>query len=164
MSAHETSWYLKWGNAAQIAAALVAALGFTAVLLQFSELRSNNKATAARQVYLAYLDLEFKYPEFAEPDYERIKTSDRATQSRYESFVSYLLYACEEALAAFGKSEEWRYTCDTEIKVHLPFLCEKTAADPAYLRTFSGSTQSFVKAAMAAAAVSSPPECKLRKT
>jgi hypothetical protein len=161
--AAQTGWWFKWGNAAQIAAALIAACGFAAILFQVSEIRSNNKASGARQVYLAYLDLEFKYPEFAEPDYEAIKKSDLANRLRYESFVSYLLYACEEALAAFGKREEWRYTCDTEIKVHLPFLCEKIAADPAYLRTFNGNTQTFVKTAMTAAGVSQP-DCKTRKT
>lgn len=163
MAARETGWWFKWGNVAQIAAALIAACGFGAILLQVNEIRGNNQATAARQVYLGYLDLEFKYPEFADPDYEAIKTGDRATRLRYESFVAYLLYACEESLAAFAAREEWRYTCETEIKVHAPFLCEQNARDPGYLRTFNGRTQTFVKAVMTAAGAS-PPDCKLRKT
>jgi hypothetical protein len=163
MSTHETRWYLKWGNAAQIAAALIAVCGFGALLLQVNEIRSNNQAAAARQVYLGYLDLEFKYPEFAEPDHEAIKKSDLANRLRYESFVSYLLYACEESLAAFAAREEWRYTCEAEIKVHAPFLCEKIAGDPSFLRTYNGRTQTLVKAVMTAAGVS-PPDCKTRKT
>jgi hypothetical protein len=163
MAARETGWWFKWGNAAQIAAALIAACGFGAILLQFIELRGNHQATSARQVYLGYLDLEFKYPEFAEPDYEAIKKSDLANRLRYESFVSYLLYACEESLAAFAAREEWRYTCEAEIKVHAPFLCEKVAGDPTFLRTYNSRTQTFVKAVMTAAGVS-PPDCKTRKT
>lgn len=163
MASDGTMWWQKWGNAAQIAAAFVAAVGFAAVLLQFNELRHNNRATSARQVYLGYLDLEFKYPEFTEPDYDAIKAGDRATRLRYESFVSYLLYACEEALTAFVKLKEWQNSCEGDVSAHLPFLCEKSVQEPGFLKTYNDKTQSFVKAAMAAAGVT-PPDCKLRKT
>lgn len=163
MAAKNTMWWQKWGNAAQIAAALIAVCGFAAVLLQLNELRNNNRATSARQVYLAYLDLEFKHPEFAVADYEAIKTSDRATRLRYESFVAYLLYACEEALTAFANLREWRNTCEHDVHAHLPFLCEKSVEEPGFLKSYNENTQSFVKTAMAAASVA-PPDCKLRKT
>ena len=163
MASKGTMWWQKWGNAAQIAAALIAVCGFAAVLLQLNELRNNNRATSARQVYLAYLDLEFRNPEFAVPDYESIKVGDRATRLRYESFVAYLLYACEEALTAFAKMKEWQNSCESDVSAHLPFLCEKSVQEPGYLKTYNDKTQSFVMAAMAAAGVT-PPDCKLRKT
>lgn len=163
MAAKDTMWWQKWGNTAQIAAALIAACGFAAVLLQLNELRNNNRATSARQVYLAYLDMEFRYPQFTVPDYEAIKTGDSATRLRYESFVSYLLYACEEALTAFGKLKEWKNSCEHDVYVHLPFLCEKSVSEPEFLKTYNDNTQTFVKAAMAAAGVT-PPDCKPGKT
>ena len=76
------------GNAAQITSALVAIFGFGAVLLQLNEIRSNNRAASARQVYLAYMDLEFRNPQLAVPDYSKIRAGDRDTRLRYESFVS----------------------------------------------------------------------------
>ena len=58
-------WWQGWGNAAQISSAAVAIFGFGAVLLQLNEIRSNNRAASARQVYLAYMDLEFRNPQLA---------------------------------------------------------------------------------------------------
>jgi hypothetical protein len=160
-AAKKYQWWQGWGNVAQITSALVAIFGFGAVLLQLNEIRTNNRAASARQVYLAYMDLEFRNPQLATPDYDRIKAGDRDTRSRYESFVSYLLYACEEALAAFGMQSEWRNSCEYDVKGHLPFLCEKMTSDPAFLGTFSARTQDFIKSAMARAGVASPA-CKLK--
>ena len=65
---------------------------------------------------------------------------------QYESFVSYFLYACEEAITAFAEKREWQASCDYDLKPHLPFLCEKNAAEPAYLATYGTDTQQWVKA------------------
>jgi hypothetical protein len=161
MAAAKYQWWQGWGNAAQITSALVAIFGFAAVLLQLNEIRSNNRAASARQVYLGYMDLEFRNPQLAVPDYAKIKAGDRDTRNRYESFVSYLLYACEEALSAFGMQGEWRNSCEYDVNGHLPFLCEKMSADPAFFGTFSAKTQDFIKSAMARAGVVNPA-CKLK--
>jgi hypothetical protein len=159
MAAKQIAWWQRWGNFAQIASALIAAFGFGAILLQVNELRSNNRAASARQVYLAYMDLEFRNPQFAAPDYERIKSGDKDTRTRYESFVSTLLYACEEALAAFAGQREWINSCETDLKVHLPMLCENKAADSAFLASFSDSTQAFVQTLLNRSRIIGP-ECK----
>lgn len=156
MAAAKYQWWQGLGNVAQITSALVAIFGFAAVLLQLNEIRSNNRAASARQVYLAYMDLEFRNPQFAAPDYARIKAGDRDTRNRYETFVSYLLYACDEALAAFGMQGEWRNSCEYDVKGHLPFLCEKMTADPAFFGAFSTRTQDFIKSAMARVGMTSP--------
>ena len=156
MAAAKYQWWQLWGNAAQITSALVAIFGFAAVLLQLNEIRTNNRAASARQVYLAYADLEFKNPQLADPDYDKIKTGDRDTRNRYESFVSILLYACDEALSAFSAQSEWRNSCEYDLKAHLPFLCEKLSADPAFLSAFSTTTQDFVKSVMSRSGVTSP--------
>jgi hypothetical protein len=46
---------------------------------------------------------------------------------------------------------------------HLPFLCEKDAAQPAYLATYGAETQQRIKASLKTASVT-PPDCKLGKT
>jgi hypothetical protein len=156
-------WWQKYGTLAQMAQAAVALLGFVAILFQINEIRSNNRAASARQVFLGYTDLAFKNPKFAASDYEEIKAGSRDEQIQYESFVSYFLYACEEAIAAFPDKREWQASCDYDLKPHLAFLCDKARAEPAYLETYSTTTQQWVKASMKTAGVT-PPDCKLGKT
>jgi hypothetical protein len=163
MSQPSTMWWQKYGTLAQMAQATVALLGFVAILLQINELRSNSRATSARQAFLGYTDLAFKNPKFAQPDYDAIKAGNRDQQVQYESFVTYFLYACEEATAAFADRREWQASCDYDLKPHLPFLCEKNKAEPAYLATYNIDTQQWVKASMKTASVT-PPDCKLGKT
>jgi hypothetical protein len=158
-----SSWWQRYGTLAQMAQASVALLGFVAVLFQIDEIKSNNRAVSARQAFLAYTDLAFKNPRFSAPDYDAIKASSRDTLVQYESFVSYFLYACEEATAAFADRREWLASCDYDLKPHLSFLCDKNRAEPAYLETYSTVTQAWVKASLKTASVT-PPDCKLGKT
>ena len=120
-------------------------------------------ASSARQAFLGYTDLAFKNPKFAQPDYEKIKAASRDEQVQYESFVTYFLYACEEAINAFAGKREWQASCDYDLKPHLPFLCEKNAAQPAYLATYGAETQQWITASLKTASVT-PPDCKLGKT
>jgi hypothetical protein len=163
MSHPSIFWWQRFGTLAQMAQAAVALLGFVAILFQINEIRSNNRAASARQVFLGYTDLAFKNPKFAQPDYDVIKAGSREEQVQYESFVSYFLYACEEGITAFADKREWQASCDYDLKPHLPFLCEKSNAEPAYLGTYSTDTQQWVKASMKTAGVT-PPDCKLGKT
>ena len=156
-------WWQKYGTLAQMAQASVALLGFVAILFQINEIRTSNRASSARQAFLGYTDLAFRNPKFSQPDYDAIKAGSREEKVQYESFVSYFLYACEEATAAFAGSREWLASCDYDLRPHLRFLCEKSNAEPAYLATYSSSTQQWVQASMKTASVT-PPDCKLGKT
>ena len=162
MSQPATFWQ-KYGTLAQMAQAAVALLGFVAILFQINEIRTGNRASSARQAYLGYTDLAFKNPKFSQADYEAIKAGSREERVQYESFVSYFLYACEEAINAFSGKKEWQASCDYDLKPHLPFLCEKNAAQPAYLATYGADIQQWVKASLKNASVT-PPDCKLGKT
>jgi hypothetical protein len=161
--AAQAQWWQRIGNAAQIASAVIALFGFAVIIFQVNELRSNNRASGARQVYLAYSDLSFRYPQFSAPDYAALKAGDRLVFEQYKLFVSYLLYACGAVLPAFAKEPEWRKSCEYEVKNHLPFLCEVQTSDPAFLETFGKDTIGFVRAEMARAGVAAP-DCKLRKS
>src|SRR5471030_920612 len=163
MSQPSAFWWQKYGTMAQMAQAAVALLGFVAILFQINEIRSNARAASARQAFLGYTDLAFKNPKFAAADYDVIKEGSRDQQVQYESFVSYFLYACEEAITAFADRREWLASCDYDLKPHLPFLCEKSNAEPAYLATYNTDTQQSVKASMKTASVT-PPDCKLGKS
>jgi hypothetical protein len=163
MMASAPAWWQKFGTLAQMAQAAVALLGFVAILFQINEIRTNNRATAARQAFLGYTDLAFKNPKFSAPDYDAIKASAADQQTQYESFVSYFLYSCQEAIVAFADKREWQASCDYDLKAHLPFLCEKNAAQPAYLATFGTDIQQWIKTSMQQAGVVAP-DCKLRKS
>jgi hypothetical protein len=163
MSQPSLFWWQKYGTLAQMAQASVALLGFVAILLQINEIRSNTRAASARQAFLGYTDLAFRNPKFSVPDYDTIKTGNRDELVQYKNFVSYFLYACEEVVAAFAGEPEWQASCDYDLKPHLPFLCDKDVAEPAYLATYSVDTQRWVKTSMKSASVS-PPDCKLGKT
>ena len=163
MSQPSLFWWQKYGTLAQMAQATVALLGFVAILFQINEIRSNNRAVSARQAFLAYTDLAFKNPKFSAPDYDAIKAGGREQIVQYESFVSYFLYACEEATAAFADRREWSASCDYDLRPHLPFLCEKSMAEPAYLATYSTNTQQWVKTSMKTSSVT-PPDCRPGKT
>jgi hypothetical protein len=156
-------WWQKYGTLAQMAQAAVALLGFVAILFQVNEIRTSNRAASARQAFLGYTDLAFRNPKFSQPDFEAIKASSHDERVQYESFVAYFLYACEEAISAFVNRPEWLASCEYDLKPHLPFLCEKNNADPAYLGTYSAETQRWVKASMKTASVAQP-DCKLGKT
>jgi hypothetical protein len=163
MSQPHVFWWQKYGTVGQIAQASVALLGFLAILMQINVLGRNAKEAGARQIYQAYNDLEFKNPQYARPDLDKIKAGPASERVQYESYVSYFLYACEEALAALSNRREWQATCDYDLKAHLPFLCEKTAADALYLTIYSTTTQQWIAAEMRKAGVV-PPDCKVRKT
>ena len=74
-----------------------------------------------------------------------------------------MLYACEETIAAFADKREWQASCDYDLRPHLPFLCEKNQAQPAYLATYGAEIQQWVRASLKTASVT-PPDCKLGKT
>src|ERR1700710_2659165 len=116
MSQPNISWWQKYGTLAQMAQATVALLGFVAILIQINEIRYNNRAASARQAFLGYTDLAFKNPKFSAPDYDAIKAAGHDEQVQYESFVSYFLYACEEAIAAFSDNREWQASCEYDLR------------------------------------------------
>jgi hypothetical protein len=159
----KAAWWQRYGTLAQVAQATLTLCGFLAILYQIGTIRDGNRAAGARQVYLAYTDLSFRNPEFSWPDYEKIRIADRNTQVSYENFVSYFLYTCEETMAVFLGQHEWRTSCDYDLKAHLPFLCEKNAAEPNYLTTYAAETRRWVLESIRQADMTAP-DCKPRKT
>lgn len=155
-------WYSKFGNAAQLASAAIAIFGFAAILFQIYELRNNNRATSARHTYLSYMDMAFKNPKFAEADYDKIRAAGKDEIVRYEMFVNYFLYACEEAMVSLEAKKGWHDACAYDLRFHLAFLCEKLKAEPDYFDTYNRVTQELVESSFARYGVA-PPDCKVRK-
>ncbi|MBI3434898.1 MAG: hypothetical protein HY056_07445 [Proteobacteria bacterium] len=177
------SFWQRHGNSAQIATAVV---GFITVVVaivavagayiqisrvdrqieainrQVDAIRDNSRESTARQIYLGYLQLAFSNPQFAQPKYAQIKAGNAQDLVRYESYVSYFLYACEEAFAAFPSQREWHLSCEFDVEYHVAFLCEKDDTQPGFVGTYSEKLQQFVKAQMRRHR-DTVPECGQRK-
>ena len=129
-----------------------------------AEQRRDGLPTAKRStLQIALRKITERIAKFSQPDYDTIRAGSREERVQYESFVSYFRYACEETIAAFADKREWQASCDYDLKPHLPFLCEKNAAQPAYLATYGAETQKWIAASLKTASVT-PPDCKLGKT
>ena len=146
-----------------MAQATVALLGFVAILFQINEIRTNNRAASARRRFSATPIWRSRIRSSRSPTTTPSRPRGRDERTQYESFVSYFLYACEETIAAFADKREWQASCDYDLKPHLPFLCEKNVAQPAYLATYGAETQQWIKTSLKTASVT-PPDCKLGKT
>lgn len=105
---------------------LVATFGFIGLIFQFGLARDNAAIATARQVYMAYDDLANKNPEFAEPDFEKIKADTKEKFVRYRSFVSHLIWAYDEMLLVYDDDPVWRASFETDVRGHLPYICAET--------------------------------------
>jgi hypothetical protein len=152
--AHVSRWQ-RHGNTAQMVSAFMAVAGIGALMLQLNAIRSNGREATAQQIYLNYVRVALDYPQFAQPDYDRIEAGDEGDKIRYRSFVALMMFACDEALENID-SDEWRRSCGYDLQTHARFLCEK--ADARFLSQFSSRMGQLVTAAMNEARASIP-EC-----
>ncbi len=159
-----SQWWQRYGTLAQMAQAAVALLGFVAIMFQINEIRTNARATPARVRRFSAIPIwRSRIRSFrirtSMPSRPAVSTSARSMRAS----SPYFLYACEETIAAFADKREWQASCDYDLKPHLPFLCEKNVAQPAYLATYGTETQQWVKTSLKTASVT-PPDCKLGKS
>jgi hypothetical protein len=129
-------WYSRWGNAAQIASAVIAFIGFAGLIYQVSE---NQKKTTqesyraeladARRNYATYSESILRYPYLSHPDYDFL-VSHRDEWWRYQSFVSHMLYAYDDILNVVEHSDEpaakkeWLLAFDMDVEPHRHYLCQ----------------------------------------
>jgi hypothetical protein len=84
-----------------------------------------------RQMFHPYLDLAFRMPALAVPNYDTIKANPR-DRALYEALVTQLLLSCDAIIASFGEDEDdeaWRTLCGTHIARHARYLCETLNED-----------------------------------
>jgi hypothetical protein len=152
--AHASRWQ-KHGNTAQMVSAFMAVAGIGALMLQLNAIRGNGREATAQQIYLNYVRVALDYPQFAQPDYPRIKAGDEQDQTRYRWFVYLLMSACDEILENVDSSA-WRNSCAYDLRSHLGFLCDK--ADARFLSQFSARMGQLVTDAVNEGR-GSVPEC-----
>jgi hypothetical protein len=137
------------GNYSQIASAAIAGVALAVVWSQLLTIKANNqdsaqkaREAAARQMFRSHIEVELKYPNLAEPDYGHLKRNGGAEFGQYTSFVTHLLYTCEEVLIAMDDEKGWRSACQSRMSEHSQFLCETLTDDD--LVTYGEQVQELV--------------------
>jgi hypothetical protein len=149
-AAQPAPWYSRFGNAAQIASALIALIGFSAVVWQINETHRKNtqenyraELADARKVYMAYGEATLKYPELTDPDYDALMRN-HVEYMRYQNFVSHMIYAYDEMLnlapLVDSVSEtEWALAFDIDLAPHHRYICQMP--DPRVIKTYRPAMQ-----------------------
>jgi hypothetical protein len=144
------AWYLRLGNFSQIASALIAVIGFSAVIWQIND--AHNKSAQenyraeladARKVYMAYSDATLKYPELTDPNYDALMRN-HVEYMRYQNFVSHMLYAYDEMLSLAPlvdsvSEEEWALAFQIDLEPHHRYVCQMP--DLRLIKTFNAAMQ-----------------------
>jgi hypothetical protein len=147
------AFWQRFGNAAQIASAVVAigALGAIYWQVQFnSRLAREN---TAHEIYRAYLQMAVQHPSLAYPESAAaVAAMKREEKARYGWFVAYLLYTCEQLLISFPNDEGWLRTCKEQIAYHAPYICTTVIKDelPSYDAELQSLLQQIAKSSSAA--------------
>lgn len=124
------------GNWAQIISALIAIVGFTAVVwqLQIGERKSAEEAFRAelgdaRRNYNAYTASLLQYPELGTPNFDELLRNHRE-YLRYKSFVSHMIYAYDDILNVVkdspeaGAYKEWVLAFKADVEDHRRYFCQ----------------------------------------
>lgn len=139
-------WHVRYGNAAQIASAIISFCGFVLVIWQVNllsqnavEARMRGQENAARQVYMSYSEATLKYPLLSEPDYVHLKENPKSEDFiRYKNYVAHMLFAYDEMLAVLDLLE-WRKSFEVDLNTHTQYICEQT--DEKYAEMYSPKMQ-----------------------
>jgi hypothetical protein len=117
----------KLGNLAQVATALVAGIALGAAYSQIRSSRTAQREATAHDLNKTLFELEFGHPHFSNPTLASFNWNDltidgdRREFQRYETFVHYSLYVCEQLLD-LGLGKFWQLAIDGTIQNHKTFL------------------------------------------
>jgi hypothetical protein len=125
----------RYGTPAQIVTAIATTLILVVALVILWQRPEPESAAVTsetpRQIFHSYLDLAFRVPALAAPNYDVIKANPR-DRALYEPLVTQLLLSCDAIIASFADDEDdeaWRTLCRTHITRHARHLCETLNED-----------------------------------
>lgn len=122
-----TAWYQRWGTIAQLISATISVAVLCAVIFQARLIRDNATRANARQVYMSYSEAMLRYPQFSEPDLQKIKTNP-IEYVRYKNFVAHMLFAYDEILTT-EDGPEWEKSFQDDLSVQMPYICSDTTPE-----------------------------------
>lgn len=97
---------------------LVAVAALVGVKWQVDASARLQREQSARDIYREYLNLSIARPELARPDYCAIIGAP--AEPAYESYVDYMLYTAEQAIAA---DPVWRTAFERNLAAHSAYIC-----------------------------------------
>jgi len=153
----QSSFWQRYGNAAQIASAVVAIFALGAIYWQVQFNFALSRQSNAHEIYRAYLQMAVRYPQLAYPEggQATLAAMTGEQHARYGWFVSYLLYTCEQILVNFPNDPEWRRTCAEQIGYHAPYVCTTVLKEE--ISQYADVLQSLIRQVAKASAAA---ECK----
>jgi hypothetical protein len=126
----QPAFWQRFGNAAQIASAVVSIAALGAIYWQVQFNFKLSRENTAHEIYRAYLQMAVQYPRLAYPENDKaVATMAREERARYGWFVSYLLYTCEQILGSFPGDPEWQRTCEEQMGYHASYVCATVLKD-----------------------------------
>jgi hypothetical protein len=146
------AFFQRYGNAAQIASAVIAAGALLGIYYQVQFNFKLARENSARDIYRAYLQMVVQYPRLAYPESAAAITAmPRDDRARYGWLVSYLLYTCEQILASFPGDAAWLRTCVERVAYHASYVCSTVVKDEIshYDATMRGLIEQVAKSSAA---------------
>ncbi|MBX9827051.1 MAG: hypothetical protein K2Y27_18930 [Xanthobacteraceae bacterium] len=126
----QPAFWQRYGNAAQIASAVLAIAALAGIYFQVQANFRVSRENSAREIYRAYLQMAVQHPQLAYPENAAVVAAmSRDERARYGWFVSYLLYTCEQILVNFPRDATWRRTCQEQVAYHTPYICSSVVKD-----------------------------------
>jgi hypothetical protein len=117
-----------WSKIAQIVATLISAGALVFAAMQFYEANKNHKQNNAIQIWRDYEKYSMEHVDlslFADSgsfDFSGMQINGyRNNFEKYEWYVSFMLWACEDISKAFS-DPDWRHVIDEQLKRHRTFL------------------------------------------
>jgi hypothetical protein len=154
VSTMQPAFWQRFGNAAQIASALVSIAALGAIYWQVQFNFKLSRENTAHEIYRAYLHMAVQYPRLAYPENAAaISAMPREDRARYGWFVSYLLYTCEQILGSFPSDPEWQRTCEEQVGYHASYVCATVLKDE--IGNYDPQLQALIRKVASSAA-----ECK----
>lgn len=111
---------------AALATAFIALIGLVFAIVQIRSNQASQREATAKEIWMSYELRAFDYPRFNNPqaaavDHEaQTFDGDFDKYMQYESFVSFVLLACDEALRLGGK--DWENAVDDNLMLHWDYL------------------------------------------
>ncbi len=128
-------------NWAQIISAFGGIVALLGITLQLYLTSRNAQEASARQVYMSYSEASLRYPKFAWPNYEKMKSAEDQTDfNQYKTFVGHMLFAYDEILKI--NEPEWRDAFDYDLSIHMKYLCDEN--DPRFYKMFYKRTRDLL--------------------
>ena len=105
-----------------VATAVVAILAIRVAKRQINASNRSQREATAIEIYSGYLKLAIDHPEESRRDKYNPEERVSVIATKYDAFVTYLLFAAEEVLNLVPDDQEWRHALKVDLSHHKEFF------------------------------------------